>query len=86
MSKAVEVYTMDYCPYCVRVKNLLEKKNVVYTELRIDQDPAYVDEVVARSGGRTTVPQVFVDGVHVGDCDELHVLEAEKKLDKVLGL
>jgi len=50
MSKTVEIYTMDYCPYCIRAKNLLDKKNVAYTEHRVDRDPACLDEVVKRSG------------------------------------
>ena len=86
MNKTVEIYTMDYCPYCIRAKNLLNKKNVAYTERRVDQDPASLDEVVKRSGGRTTVPQIFVDGVHIGDCDEIHALEREGRLDGLLGL
>ncbi len=86
MTKAVEIYTMDYCPYCIRAKNLLNKKNVAYVERRVDQDPVWLDEVVERSGGRTTVPQIFIDGVHVGDCDELHALEKEGRLDTLLGL
>lgn len=86
MTKAVEMYTMDYCPYCIRAKNLLNKKNVAYIERRVDQDPALLDEVVERSGGRATVPQIFIDGVHVGDCDEVHALEKEGRLDGLLGL
>jgi GrxC family glutaredoxin len=86
MSKTVEIYTMDYCPYCIRAKNLLDKKNVAYTEHRVDRDPACLDEVVKRSGGRTTVPQIFVDGVHIGDCDEIHALEKKGKLDALLDL
>jgi len=86
MSKAVDIYSTDLCPYCVRAKILLDKKGVSYTEFRIDQNPELVDEVVNRAGGRTTVPQIFIDNVHVGGCDELYALEKEGDLDGLLGL
>ncbi|MFZ5562450.1 MAG: glutaredoxin 3 [Thermodesulfobacteriota bacterium] len=84
--KAVEIYTIGTCPYCIRAKALLDKKKVSYTERRVDHTPALADEATRRSGGRTTVPQIFIDGVHVGGCDELYALEKEKKLDALLGL
>lgn len=86
MIKAVEIYTTGACPYCIRAKALLDKKKVSYTERRVDHTPAYVEEAVKRSGGRTTVPQIFIGGVHVGGCDELCALEKEKKLDALLGI
>ncbi len=84
--KQVEIYTTGACPYCRRAKELLDKKGVAYKELRVDLDPGLVDEAVKRSNGRTTVPQIFIDGVHVGGCDDLYELEKEKKLDSLLGL
>jgi glutaredoxin 3 len=81
MSKSVEIYTTGVCPYCIRAKALLDRKKVAYTERRVDLTPALADEAVKRSGGRTTVPQIFIAGVHVGGCDELYALEREKKLD-----
>jgi len=86
MIKAVEIYTTGTCPFCIRAKALLDKKKVSYTEFRVDHTPAYVDEAVKRSGGRTTVPQIFIGEVRVGGCDELYALEKEKKLDALLGL
>ena len=84
MSKPVEIYTTEICPYCIRAKNLLDRKKVAYTEYRVDTEPGLVDEAVQRSGGRTTVPQIFIDEVHVGGCDELYALDRENKLDTLL--
>jgi GrxC family glutaredoxin len=86
MIRTVEIYTMGACPYCIRAKALLDRKKVSYIERRVDQVPELVDEAAKRSGGRTTVPQIFIGGVHAGDCDELYALEKEKKLDALLGL
>ncbi|MEW6076949.1 MAG: glutaredoxin 3 [Thermodesulfobacteriota bacterium] len=86
MTKAVEIYTTGVCPYCIRAKALLDKKKIAYAERRVDETPAFADEAVRRSGGRTTVPQIFINGVHVGGCDELYALEREKKLDALLPI
>jgi GrxC family glutaredoxin len=85
MNSGVEIYTTGFCPYCLKAKALLDKKGVAYVERRVDQDPALVDEAVRRSGGRTTVPQIFINGDHVGGCDELYALEREQKLDALLS-
>jgi GrxC family glutaredoxin len=86
MIKTIEIYTTGACPYCIRAKAMLDRKKVTYVERRVDQTPALADEAVKRSGGRTTVPQIFIDGVHAGGCDELYALEKEKKLDALLVL
>ena len=83
--KTVEIYTSNACPFCIRAKNLLDKKGVAYRELRVDQNPEYAEAAVRKSGGMTSVPQIFIDDVHVGGSDELHVLEREKKLDAMLA-
>ena len=82
--KKVVIYSSTVCPYCVKAKKLLETKGVDYKELNIDENPDFIDESVKRSGGRTTVPQVFIDDVHVGGCDELYDLDRENKLDPLL--
>ncbi len=82
--KDVIIYTSTICPYCIRAKNLLEKKGAVYKELNIDTDPSLIDESIEKSGGMRTVPQIFIGGIHVGGCDELHALEKEGKLDGML--
>lgn len=84
--KNVTIYTTQVCPYCVRAKKLLEKKGAPYEELRVDLNPELVEEAIEKSGGLRTVPQIFIEDFHVGGCDELYALEAEKKLDGLLGL
>lgn len=81
----VEVFCTPYCPYCVRAKRLLEQKNVEYEDIRVDQDPDRHNEMITRSN-RTSVPQIFIDGYHVGGCDDLFDLEADGTLDSRLGL
>jgi glutaredoxin 3 len=81
----VEVYTTKICPYCVRAKKLLERKGAAYTEIDVSNDPALRDFMVTRAGGRQTVPQIFINGTHVGGSDDLHALDAEGKLDPMLA-
>lgn len=86
MSEArVELYTTGYCGYCRRAKSLLESKTVHYEEIRVDADPVRRGEMMERSGGRRTVPQIFINGQPVGGCDELFQLEREGQLDKLLN-
>lgn len=82
---AVEVYTTNYCPYCVRAKDLLKKKGVEFTEIDLTEDQEGREELVIKSGGRRTVPQIFIHGTHVGGCDDLYALENEGKLDSLLN-
>jgi glutaredoxin 3 len=81
----VEIYSTMFCGYCARAKALLERKGVAYENIDVLEDPSRRDEMVARAGGGTTVPQIFIDGVHVGGSDELVALEAAGKLDPLLG-
>lgn len=81
----VEIYTQDWCPYCRRAKRLLERKGVPFVEIRAPHGTPERAEAIRRSGGRTTVPQVFLDGRHIGDSDELMALEANGKLDPLLA-
>ena len=80
----VEIYTTPLCPYCVRAKRLLSGKGVTFTEIDLWQDPARRDEMIARSDGRRTVPQVFVDGRALGGSDDLYALDAAGGLDPLL--
>ncbi|MDY6824615.1 MAG: glutaredoxin 3 [Thermodesulfobacteriota bacterium] len=82
----VDIYSSAGCPYCVKAKQLLDKKNVSYNELRVDQIPRLAEEAVQRSGGRRTVPQIFINETHVGGCDELYSLEKAGRLDGLLGM
>ena len=81
----VEIYTKAFCPYCARAKRLLDEKGVDYQEFEISTDRAKRDEMVGRAGGRSTVPQVFIDGRHVGGSDDLAALEREGRLDPLLA-
>jgi glutaredoxin 3 len=79
----VEIYTTKVCPYCQRAKQLLDKKQVSYHEIAVDQDAAQRDKMIQRSG-RRTVPQIFINDQPVGGCDDLYALEREGKLDNLL--
>lgn len=84
MSSQVIMYSTGYCPYCVRAKQLLQKKNVDFTEIRIDLNPELKAEMISKSG-RNTVPQIFINNHHVGGCDDLYALETQGKLDELLN-
>lgn len=81
----VELYTTASCPFCVRAKNLLDKKGVAYTNYAVDEQPALRPEMEQRSG-RTSVPQIFVDDFHVGGYDDMVDLDLDGKLDELLGI
>ncbi|NND64605.1 MAG: glutaredoxin 3 [Gammaproteobacteria bacterium] len=81
----VVMYTTMLCPYCTRAKFLFEKKGVEVTEIRVDSDPKKRDEMLVRSEGQRTVPQIFIGEVHVGDSEALYELEREGKLDALLN-
>lgn len=81
----VEIYSTMWCGYCARARALLQKKGVAFDEIDIDTDGSKRDEMIKRAGGRMTVPQIFIDGVHVGGSDDLAALERAGKLDAVLG-
>jgi glutaredoxin 3 len=80
----VTIYTKPYCPYCVRALSLLEEKGVDFTEVAAAFDPEKKAEMVQRSGGRMTFPQIFVGDRHIGGCDEMLALERSGKLDPLL--
>ena len=81
----VEIYTTMFCPYCARAKALLQKKGASYTEYDIEAETALRDEMIQRAGGRRTVPQIFIDGAHIGGSDELAALDRVGQLDARLG-
>ena len=80
----IEVYSSMLCPYCYRAKKLLEQKGADFTEIDVMLNPRRKAEMVQRSGGRTSVPQIFIGDRHVGGCDELFALDAGNKLDPLL--
>lgn len=82
--KPVEIYTTRTCPYCIAAKRLLEKKGVAFQEIDVGGQPQLRAVMSQRSKGRTSVPQIFIDGTHVGGCDDIHALDHAGKLDPML--
>jgi len=80
----VEIYTTAICPFCDRAKALIRKKGISYDEIDVGADPDLRQAMVERTGGRRTVPQIFIDGVPVGGSDDLYALEAKGLLDALL--
>ena len=83
---AIEMYTTMFCPYCARARALLRGKGAAFVDIDIAEDPERRAEMIGRAGGRTTVPQIFIDGAHIGGCDELVALDRAGKLDQKLGI
>jgi glutaredoxin 3 len=81
----VEMYTKAFCPFCVRAKNLLKSKGVDFIDIPAAMDRDKRKEMNDRSG-RNTFPQIFIDGKHIGGCDDIHALDRSGKLDSLLGL
>ena len=81
---AVEIYTTTVCPYCVRAKALLKKKGVEYREINVETDESQREIMMQRSGGRRSVPQIFIGERHVGGCDDLYALDRQGELDRWL--
>lgn len=81
---SVEVYSTPWCPFCVRARALLDRKGLAYTDIDVSRDPASKREMMERSG-RHTVPQIWVNGRHVGGCDELMALERSGRLDEMVA-
>jgi glutaredoxin 3 len=80
----VEIYTWATCPYCIRAKWLLGRKGANYTEYKIDGDEAARKAMADRANGKRSVPQIFINGEHVGGCDDIHALDRAGKLDPLL--
>ena len=82
----VEIYSSMFCPFCHRAKRLLSDKGVKFIEIDVDTDPGRRAEMRERANGGHTVPQIFIDGAHVGGSDDLAALDRAGKLDGMLGL
>ncbi|WP_392506079.1 glutaredoxin 3 [Rickettsia sp. 2024-CO-Wats] len=79
------IYTLASCPYCIKAKALLDKKNVAYEEIEVSNfTQEEKEKFIKKSGGKKTVPQIFIDNMHIGGCDALFDLEKEGRLDKLL--
>lgn len=83
--KPVEIYTSPTCGYCYRAKMLLKEKGVDFTEIDVVANPERRAEMTERANGGRTVPQIFIDGQHVGGCDDIHALDRAGKLDPLLA-
>ena len=81
----IEIYTTYSCPYCHAAKDLLKRKGVDFSEINVTGDPTMRSTMSQRANGRTSVPQIFIDGRHVGGCDDLYALEEAGELDALLA-
>ena len=81
----VEIYTRAFCGYCTRAKRLLDEKGVAYEEVDVGMEAGKRAEMIQRANGRTSVPQIFIGGRHVGGSDDLHALDRGGKLDAMLA-
>lgn len=81
----IVIYTKDHCPYCVKAKQLLTIKKQKFTEIDISKNPEKREEMVAKVPNARTVPQIFINGKHIGGCDDLHALNDKGELDKLLA-
>ena len=80
----IDIYTSPYCGFCHRAKTLLNEKKQTYNEIDIIVNPDQFNKMVVRSGGKTSVPQIFIGKTHVGGCDDLYELEENNKLNGIL--
>ncbi|ONM43286.1 glutaredoxin 3 [Halopseudomonas pachastrellae] len=81
----VLIYSSDYCPFCMRAKQLLASKGVDFQEICVDGEPAVRAEMTRLAGGRTSVPQIWIGDTHVGGCDELYACARAGQLDELLA-
>jgi glutaredoxin 3 len=81
----IEIYTQDWCPYCVRAKQVLDRKGATYTEIDAPGGSPAREEARNRAGGLTSVPQIFINGQHIGGCDDLLALDRSGQLDPLLA-
>jgi len=84
--KKIVIYTANFCPFCVKAKSLLSKKKIKFSEINIANNENLREKMSAMANGARSVPQIFADNIHIGDCDKIHKLDLENKLDKLLGL
>lgn len=81
----IVVYSGPGCPYCDRAKALLKKKGATFEDINVRADPAKLEEMLRKSGGKKTIPQIFINDKHIGGCEELYALDAKGGLDPLLA-
>ena len=84
--KKIEIYTTTYFTFCVKAKSLINKKKIKFFEIDVSNDENLREKMSTMANGARSVPQIFADNVHIGDCDKIYKLDQERKLDKLLGL
>ena len=82
----VTIYTKDFCPFCTKAKSLLVLKKIKFTEINLHKNPEKFEEMIKKSNGAQTVPQIFSSDRYVGDCEKIYELNAQGKLDQLLGI
>ena len=80
----IEIYTTPWCGYCAAAKRLLKSKNAQFTEIDVSAEPERRPEMIRRANGGRTVPQIFIDGRHIGGSDDMHLLDRQGGLDPLL--
>ncbi|MEB3215194.1 MAG: glutaredoxin 3 [Nostocales cyanobacterium 94392] len=85
MAAKVEIYTWSTCPFCIRAKSLLKRKEVDFIEYSVDGDEEAREKMARRGDGRRSVPQIFINDVHIGGCDDIYALESQGELDELLS-
>jgi glutaredoxin 3 len=86
MTAKIEFFYRDFCPFCSQAEQILKSKNIKFEAINIWEDPSRKADMVKRSGGKSTVPQIFVNDQYLGDCDHITRLEMSGKLDEALGI
>ncbi len=83
--KKVVIYTTSVCPYCLRAKALFERKGIKYEEINVENDNSLREKMILAAGGKKTVPQIFIEDISIGGCDDLYALESQGKLKELVG-
>jgi glutaredoxin 3 len=81
----IVMYSTGWCPYCDRARALLARKGLAFREIKVDEDPGEREAMLERSGGRRTVPQIFIGERHVGGFDDLYAIDKSGELDRLTG-
>ena len=85
MSATIDLYTTRTCPYCIKAKKLLDLKAFAYNEIDVTDQPEQRQQLIEKANGQRTVPQIFINGQHIGGCDDLYALDAKGELDPLLA-